>query len=86
MFAWEMGFRAIILKRDAKNVISSFKDSSADLSYNRVLLHEAFIFASWFQYFRVKFDLARSCDQVAHFLPAQAKTIRNVLNFDSSFE
>ena len=45
-FAWELGFRRIILKGDPKNVISNIKDSSEDLSYNGSILRDIFMFVS----------------------------------------
>ena len=70
-FAWELGSRRITLEGDAKNVISSTKGSTEDLSYNGFIFRDIFMFASWFDCFDYNY-VPRICNEVADFLARKA--------------
>ena len=72
LLAWELGFHLIILKGDAKNVFTNFKDWNSDLSYSGAILVDAMYIASWFSYFKACF-VPRHCNQVVDHLASLAR-------------
>ena len=71
IFAWDAGFRQIILEGDARNVYSSIENSEEDLSYNGSIIRDIALFASWFYAFKCS-AIPRDCNRCADFVARKA--------------
>ena len=60
----ELGITALVLESDAQIVIESFESSIMDLSYNRLIMLEAFRVALDFNYFKAQCT-PRNCNSIA---------------------
>ena len=71
IFAWDAGFRQIILEGDARNLFNSIESSKEDLSYNGTILRDIVMFALWFYAFNCS-AVPGNCNRHADFVAKKA--------------